>query len=253
MFNWEKIYFDLDNTLFSYEYAFEKAVQDCYQDVVEGLLEKENLQVTLPVGADWFDVFKFYSDYYWENYENKKYTQPEYRRIRYVKTMQHFQLPCSHEDADIFHEKYYAKAVEYVRPFKGLHELLSYLSEQQVELGILTNGNSNVQSEKIKKLRISSYIPMENIYISESVGLEKPDRAIFDCVSGQAKADKCLFIGDSWEHDVVGALEAGWQAIYLNTLNVPRATSHQPLAEFVQLSHLISYFKESRNTACFHN
>src|SRR5689334_656722 len=113
---WESIFFDLDNTLYSHEYAFERAIQDCYQELVEEW-DAEGLTVPYVPMEDWFDVFKFYSDYFWKDYETKKLTQAEYRRKRYMSTMDHFQLPCSFEEADRFHEKYYEQATQYVQPY----------------------------------------------------------------------------------------------------------------------------------------
>lgn len=238
---WKKIFFDLDNTLYSHEYAFEKAIQDCYQDLVEAWEDQGLLFPYVPM-EDWFDVFKYYSDYFWEAYESKELTQQEYRRKRYITAMKHFQLPCSVEEADIFHTKYYEKATQYVQPFPGLYQLLGYLLEQRVALGVITNGKTEVQAAKYMKLKLYRFIPRERFIVSEEAGLEKPCSAIFDLARQDTKAEDSLFIGDTWEHDIVGALDAGWQAIYLNTQNRPRTTEHQPLAEFTQLIQLASFF-----------
>lgn len=240
MLAWKKIFFDLDNTLYSHEYAFEKAIQDCYQDLVDEWIEKKISFKDVPL-EDWFDVFKYFSDLFWITYEKKECTQVEYRRKRFLSTMQHFKLPCHASEADWFHEKYYDQANHYVQPYPGLYQLLQFLIDEKVELGIITNGRRKTQLEKFKKLRLYRYIKEENFYVSEELNLEKPDPTIFKQALGYEKPSNALFIGDTWEHDIVGAIEAGWQAIYLNTQNRPRTTAHQPLIELTQLTQILPY------------
>ena len=94
----KKIFFDLDNTLFSHEYAFEKAIQDCFNEIIEEW-EEQGLEIPHISTEDWFDVFKYHSEFlYWTAYEQKKYTEQEYRRKRYLQTMNHFGLPADEEE-----------------------------------------------------------------------------------------------------------------------------------------------------------
>jgi putative hydrolase of the HAD superfamily len=50
------------------------------------------------------------------------------------------------------------------------------------------------------------------------VGIEKPDRRIFDLALDRLglDADEVVYVGDSWEIDVVGARNAGISPIYLS-------------------------------------
>jgi HAD superfamily hydrolase (TIGR01549 family) len=240
MLAWKKIYFDLDNTLYSHEYAFEKAIQDCYQDLLDEWIENGITFKDVPL-EDWFDVFKYFSDLFWATYEKKECTQVEYRRKRFLSTMKHFKLPCHAPESDRFHEKYYEKANNYVQPYPGLYQLLEYLINNKVELGIITNGKKKVQLEKFKKLKLYRYIKEENFFVSEEVRMEKPDPSIFKRALGVEEPSNALFIGDTWEHDIVGAINAGWDALFLNTQNRPRTTSHQPLEEFSRLTQILPY------------
>ncbi|WP_025028753.1 HAD family hydrolase [Caldalkalibacillus mannanilyticus] len=241
MLKWNKIYFDLDNTLYSHEYAFERAIQDCYQDVMEEWRDR-GLHVPYVPLEDWFEVFKYFSDYYWPGYEEKKYSQQEYRRKRYLSTMKHFDLPNQVDEADRFHEQYYEKANQYVQPYPGLYQTLSFFNQTGIEVGIITNGKQKTQQAKFNKLKLFRYIKQEHFFISEVVGIEKPDQHIFETALGNENPEKALFIGDTWEHDVVGALDASWNAIYLNTQNRPRTSEHQPLVEYKHFTQLLPFF-----------
>lgn len=245
----KKIFFDLDNTLFSHEYAFEKAIQACFNEMIEEW-EEEGVHMPPISTEDWFDVFKYYSDLYWIGYEQKKYSETMYRRKRYLETMKHFGLPADEEAADQFHQKYYEKAINFVRPYPGLYTLLTFLKEQKVTIGVITNGKHKVQWAKYKKLKLYRYIDREHFLVSEDVGIEKPDRRIFDLALGKTEAKEALFVGDTWEHDIIGALNAGWQAIYLNTHNRPRCSeAYQPLAELRALDQLLPFLSNLKGQA----
>ena len=60
-----------------------------------------------------------------------------------------------------------------------------------------------------------------NVIISEDVGVNKPDKAIFEYALDKAKALKheSIMIGDSIEADIRGAQRFGMKAIYFNPLS----------------------------------
>ena len=75
----------------------------------------------------------------------------------------------------------------------------------------------------VEKLSFGSFINprlyfFENVIISEVVGVNKPDRAIFDHALNLAGADvsESIMIGDSIEADIRGAQDYGMKAIYFN-------------------------------------
>ena len=62
---------------------------------------------------------------------------------------------------------------------KALHETLTELKNQGLFLGIVSNGRESVQQKKIDKLGIREHFGPKMILISESVGVKKPNKAIF--------------------------------------------------------------------------
>ena len=75
---------------------------------------------------------------------------------------------------------------------------------------------------KIGNTNIGGYF--QHVVISENVGVNKPDKAIFEHalqLAGAAKSES-LMIGDSLEADVYGALNFGMDAIYFNPFNAPK-------------------------------
>jgi 5'-nucleotidase len=185
----------------------------------------------------WFSCFKVYCDLHWQDYASKKLTKREYRRLRYINTMKDFNIKVCEQEADCLQD-YFSKVVsQFVVPIDGMNNLLSQLKNgQQCKLGIITNGNSLVQLEKIKALHLDKLIPPQLIFISDQIKVAKPNPLIFKiakerCGSNQ---DKCIYIGDSLELDIISAKKAGWDAIHFNTRNEPtRAGSRTPVCETV--------------------
>ncbi len=96
-----------------------------------------------------------------------------------------------------------------VRLFDGVRQLLSDLRAAGYGLGLLTNGLSDVQWEKIHSLDIEPLF--DAVIVAGDVGLFKPDLRAFAALLGRLGAvpSRTLFVGDSYDMDVVGAHSAG--------------------------------------------
>ncbi len=92
-----------------------------------------------------------------------------------------------------------------------LVEILDYLKSRYVRISLITNGPYEHQLKKIRSLGLGKWIEEKDMIISSAVGISKPDERIFHmvCESG-------LYVGDSYENDVIGAKKAGWDVIWLN-------------------------------------
>ncbi len=99
------------------------------------------------------------------------------------------------------------------RPIPGMVELARELRGRGVRVAVLSN-SEGMLAELLTEIGVAS--AFEAVIDSGKVGLEKPGRAIFDhalAVLGVREAD-AIHIGDSYNADVVGALGAGWRAIW---------------------------------------
>lgn len=241
---WGTICFDLDNTLFSHEDAFEKAICFCFHSILEN---KKYCESDIDI-RQLFTIFKKYSDLFWDDYEKGLISPKEYRRKRFLHTIKQFDLPFNEKDADHFHEQYYNTVDDFSVPYPNLHQFIHKLMDAKIKVGIITNGNVDTQYNKITKLKLDHYISRDNIFISEEVKVWKPDRKIFDVAKEKLKSQgHYLFIGDSWEQDVVGSIEAGWDSIFLNTRKEKPKTTHKPIAISTSLEDVSEIiFKENR-------
>lgn len=88
--------------------------------------------------------------------------------------------------------------------------------KQQARVGLITNGPSVIQRNKLLRLEITELFPF--VLVSEEVGSWKPDPAIFHraLALGGARAEEAVYVGDSPEHDVAGARSAGLRSVWVN-------------------------------------
>ncbi len=86
-------------------------------------------------------------------------------------------------------------------------------------LGLVTNGAPAIQEEKIMRSNLESYFDV--IIISGKIGTGKPNILPFKLALSQlgSSAANSIMIGDSIEHDILGAKRLGLKGIWLNRAN----------------------------------
>ncbi|WP_235324741.1 HAD-IA family hydrolase, partial [Pedobacter lusitanus] len=97
--------------------------------------------------------------------------------------------------------------------FEGSEKVLAYL-QQKYTLHIISNGFKETTLTKMETCKLNPYF--SNVIISEDVGVNKPDSAIFEYALNKAGAQKheSIMIGDSLEADIRGAQSFGIKAIF---------------------------------------
>jgi HAD superfamily hydrolase (TIGR01549 family) len=95
-------------------------------------------------------------------------------------------------------------------------------------VGLITNGPAEVQRAKIDMFSLEAMVDF--ILVSEEFGAAKPDPTIFVEALRLSEADPedSVFIGDSPEHDIVGARAAGIRSIWINRTGKPWPVDHPP-------------------------
>lgn len=126
------------------------------------------------------------------------------------------------DDADLAQqsaERYNAYRVKYFTLFPGTTELLRALRDRGMKLGVVTNGLSETHREKIALLRIGEYF--DAIFLSDEVGMVKPDPLLFAhaCRTLGGAPSHAAMVGDRYDRDIRGAMEAGLYTIWLNVRN----------------------------------
>ncbi|MBV9278365.1 MAG: HAD family hydrolase [Candidatus Eremiobacteraeota bacterium] len=109
----------------------------------------------------------------------------------------------------------------YFTPFPGVVDLLKALRARRLKLGIVTNGFSETHREKIAILQIGDYF--DAIFIADEVGMVKPDPLLFAhaCTRLNSSPSVSAMVGDRYDRDIRGALEAGLFTVWVNRDHTP--------------------------------
>jgi len=121
---------------------------------------------------------------------------------------------------------------------KGVMETIKQFHVNEFKLGIITNGSSFGQRQKIKTLGLQKYF--EYIIISEEVGYRKPQLEIFNIALKQAKAEAndVIYVGDHPVYDIDGSIQAGLKSIWLSIRKWPSYLP-APRYKFSEFKNLI--------------
>ncbi|HUA09504.1 MAG TPA: HAD family hydrolase [Candidatus Acidoferrales bacterium] len=116
---------------------------------------------------------------------------------------------------------------KYFSVFPGATDALRTLRSRGMKLGILTNGFSETHREKIALLQLGEFF--DAIFIADEVGMIKPDPLLFAhaCTTLGSAPSRSAMIGDRYERDIRGALDAGLYAVWLNVRD-ERVPSGEP-------------------------
>ncbi|MCM2531275.1 HAD family hydrolase [Neobacillus pocheonensis] len=229
------IFFDLDDTLHDHQKPFSDAIgemfKNSYRDIAIDSVYKK---------------FRECSDILWRNYSNRELTLEELRIQRITLALKSFGINLSNEQASQFQNQYQF-CLSNLELFAQVPEILEVLNHNGYVLGIITNGPIDHQFNKIKTLGLIKYIRRELIFISDEVGVAKPNPEIFNYVAKKVNfaPEELLYIGDTWTNDIVGAYEAGWQSIWYNHRKRLPETELKPLAEIDCLSSLIQVLQKN--------
>ncbi|MFD2369154.1 HAD family hydrolase [Brevibacillus sp. GCM10020057] len=227
------ILFDLDDTLFDFSACWEKGMQQT--------IATHPLTHDLD-GAALLEALRRHGDDLWGDVIAKRCDFTQYRRLRLQRSLADFDRSTSIEEIDGFQQAYADACMEAVTPDPCVQALIADLSGHYT-LGIVTNGPVDMAFIKLNRLGLSAYFPKERVFLSELIGYHKPDPRIYAAVleTLQVTPEQVLFVGDSWEADVAGPIDAGLSAVWINPQGKQPTTSHAPLATIERLEQLRAF------------
>ena len=221
------IFFDLDDTLILCEPAMEEAHAVCADK-----LGIPTQTITQSINAIYAEEFDFGCPGY---PLLKTLTPTEFRRILTQKAFHNLGIQA---DVEEILRLYESEEQSRIRAFDDTHEVLTRLRER-FPLGIITNGPSLMQREKIGRLGLAIYF--DPIIVDTEVGYSKPHPHIFSHAAQVSKLapENLLFVGNSLTADIAGANGAGWTSVWVNTYE-EACGEHVPHHEIRTLSDLFN-------------
>ncbi|MDY0987327.1 YjjG family noncanonical pyrimidine nucleotidase [Flavobacterium sp. CFBP9031] len=217
------IFFDLDHTLWDFdknsEMAFDRIFKTKYQEIVTQDFIKEYI----PINQEC-----------WRLYQNDKITHQELRYNRLKFSFDALNYVISEENILEIANDYIEFLTDNNYLFDGAIEVLEYL-KPKYKLHIITNGFAKVQEKKINNASLGGYF--STITNSELAGVKKPNSIIFDYALKLANTSKesSIMIGDDFEADVNGALNAGIDAIFFNEKRVDVSENYKQINHLLEL------------------
>jgi len=104
-----------------------------------------------------------------------------------------------------------------LRLFPNTMSTLIYLKKEGYHLGVISNGITIKQWEKLIRLGLHHFF--DEVVTSQEAGVEKPDKKIFELALSrmQCKAENSIMVGDKFSEDILGALNVGMSTILINS------------------------------------
>jgi putative hydrolase of the HAD superfamily len=229
---YKHLFFDLDHTLWDFDANARETLLELYDTYQLSELGIESAE-------QFIDVYTEHNHRLWRDYHNGLISKEQLRSSRFRLTFEHFELP-EHLIPRQFEDDYVSICPTKTNLFEGTHEVLSIL-KNDYKLHIITNGFLESQEMKMSRTNLKQYF--EEVFISEVIGLYKPDIALFNhaLVAVGAESHEVLMIGDSLEADILGAKNAGIDQVYFNPLSDPH--NYEVTYEINKLHELLAFLK----------
>ncbi len=227
--------FDLDDTLCVYMPIAVQARRQAFAELVQPLL-----------GVDIETIDRAYRQAFWQMMEE---IRQEPWRSRYLRSGEPTRTETMRRMlsllgvvpdglAEQLSARYLQLRESQLQLFEDTLPVLDALRERY-RLFLITNGPAQEQRRELRLLGLEPYF--DPVAIEGELGIGKPDPAIFQFVQERLSVapEQILFIGNSWEQDVKGALSVGWHTAWLNREGIPHPEPGAPVPVLRSLTELL--------------
>lgn len=216
------IIFDIDDTLYDNQKVFNQAFEQAFK-------EKNFAYDPLEL----FLCFRKNSDLLFNDFSKGKLPKDKYRYQRLNQTLKSMGYQdISKSESDIF-QNAYSDNLDRIEIEASMLKTIIFLKNNNFNIGVITNGPHDRQWRKIRTLGLENWIDKKNIFVSGDYQVSKPSIEIFKICEQHMKLsnpNQILYVGDSFENDVIGAKSAGWQVLWANHrgMKSPQGAIYKP-------------------------
>ena len=240
MKQYKAVFIDWDDTIGDFVGAAKLALQEMY--------EKYNLNDYFASLEEFVSLYKPHNLELWDKYGKDQVTKEYLSFDRFFFPLMHGSKGGERRLGDkAIRQEVAALAEQLSEDFlnmttarfsllEGAEELVRYLAAKY-PLTVVTNGFVEVQYEKFDKSGLRDCFA--HIVLSEEVGCQKPNPRIFEEAlrMNDLSAEDVVMIGDSWNSDIQGAINAGIDQIWIRK-------SKDPLPEGQSATYLVQSLSE---------
>ncbi len=236
MKQYKVVFIDWDDTIGDFVGAAKRALQEMYG--------KYKLSDYFASHEEFVSLYKPHNIELWQLYGEDKVTKAFLRVDRFLYPLLHGSKVASQIQsytilsalAEQMSEDFLHLTTKYFSLLPGAEELVRYLAKKY-PLTVVTNGFIEVQYEKFDKSGLRDCF--SHIVLSEEVGCQKPNPRIYEEAlrMNGVSAEEAVMIGDSWNSDIQGAINAGIDQIWIRK-------SKDPLPEGQSATYLVQSLSE---------
>ena len=239
MKQYKAVLIDWDDTIGDFIGAAKLALQEMY--------DKYHLSDYFASHEEFVSLYKPHNIELWDKYGKDLVTKAFLRVDRFLWPLLHGSKVGERQEAKGERQELTALAEQMSEDFlhlttahfsllEGAEALVRYLAEKY-PLTVVTNGFVEVQYEKFEKSGLRDCFA--HIVLSEEVGCQKPNPRIYEEAlrMNGVSAEEAVMIGDSWNSDIQGAINAGIDQIWIRK-------SQDPLPEGQSATYIVKSLSE---------
>ena len=218
------LFFDLDRTLWDFDRNSREALKEIFVEIAQPNLPQAK------TAAEFIPVYEAENEKCWKAYREGRITKEELRPLRFRKAVEGLGIPAfdgMDALAEAMGTAYVQRAPYRTALFEGAIDVCQALKTRGHRMFILTNGFEEVQHIKVNRSGLEPFF--DGVFTSDALGFKKPHPECFakGLALAGSSAERAVMIGDDWECDVDGAIQAGWGAIHFDP-HQPAAPSSNP-------------------------
>ena len=201
------VFIDIDDTLLDFDAYVKQTMREGFRHF--GLK---------PYEPSMFSVFERINNALWGQIEQGTLDFAGLEKIRFHRVFEALGIDF---DGVTFERYFRARIWDSAILIDGTAEMLSYLAAKYTVCSA-SNGPYEQQLHRLESGGIKAYFDAH--FISEKVGVSKPERAFFELAlaelnTGRKEAIRpaeCVIIGDSLRSDIAGGIHAGFKTVWYN-------------------------------------
>ena len=229
------ILFDADNTLLNFDAAENKALAET---LVNYGIEPD---------AETVQTYRTINEELWRQLEKGQIRREKLFSERFSRFLKAINAAGDGVEMNRFYLEQLSTHPDLMSP-----EVLDVLRElsEVATLAIVSNGAQKVQTRRLAESGVMNF--MEDVFISEKMGCEKPNARIFDAALralGVENREHVLMVGDSLPSDIQGGSNAGLDTCWFNPSHNENPGKVCPTYEIETLEELYPLVMEPEELA----